>query len=45
MPNRVAFPTMGAFRDVSAFKAHLATLPIPLECDDELFPPERSALA
>lgn len=45
MANRVTFPTIGAFRDVAAFKAHLATLPIPLDCDDEVPAGERSALA
>ena len=45
MPNRVVFPAVGAFRDVAAFKAHLATLSIPLDCDDELLPRERSVLA
>ena len=41
----MSFPAVAAFRDVAAFKAHLATLSIPLDCDDELFPRERSVLA
>jgi 2,4-dienoyl-CoA reductase-like NADH-dependent reductase (Old Yellow Enzyme family) len=45
MSRRVSFPAVGAFKEVSAFKAHLATLPMHLDCDDELLPPERSILA
>ena len=45
MSRRVSFPAVGAFKQVSAFKAHLATLPIHLDCDDLLLPPERSVLA
>jgi 2,4-dienoyl-CoA reductase-like NADH-dependent reductase (Old Yellow Enzyme family) len=45
MAHRVSFPAVAAFRDVAAFKAHLATLSIPLDCDDELLPRERSVLA
>ncbi len=45
MSKRVSFPAIGALKDVFAFKAHLATLPIHLDCDDELLPPERSVLA
>lgn len=45
MSKRVSFPAVGAFKEVSAFKAHLASLPIHLDCDDELLPPERSVLA
>jgi len=45
MSKRVSFPAVPAFKEVSAFKAHLATLPIPLDCDDELQPPGRSVLA
>ena len=44
MSRRISFPAIAAFRDVSAFKTHLATLAIPLECDDELLPAERSVL-
>ena len=29
MAHRVSFPAVAAFRDVAAFKAHLATLSIP----------------
>ena len=45
MAKRVSLPAVAAFRGVAAFKAHLATLPIHLDCDDELLPPERSVLA
>ncbi len=45
MSRRVSFPAVGAFKEVSAFKAHLATLPIHIDCDDEVLPPERSVLA
>lgn len=45
MPRRVSFPAVGAIKAVSAFKAHLTTLPIHLDCDDELQPPARSILA
>jgi NADPH2 dehydrogenase len=45
MAHRVSFPAVAAFRDVAAFKAHLATLPIRLACDDALLPPDRSVLA
>ncbi len=44
MANRVTFPALAAFKDVAAFKRHLATLPIPLDCDDELQPPGANAL-
>lgn len=44
MSKRVVFPAVGAFKEVSAFKAHLATLPIRLDCDDEILPAERSVL-
>jgi 2,4-dienoyl-CoA reductase-like NADH-dependent reductase (Old Yellow Enzyme family) len=40
----VSFPPVPSFRDVSAFKAHLATLAIPLACDDELQLAEGSPL-
>jgi 2,4-dienoyl-CoA reductase-like NADH-dependent reductase (Old Yellow Enzyme family) len=39
------FPRIAAFKNVAAFKAHLATLPIPLACDDERLSPERDPLA
>jgi NADPH2 dehydrogenase len=32
----VVFPPIPRFKTVAAFKAHLATLPIPLDCDDEV---------
>ena len=38
-------PRVAAFKTVAEFKAHLATLPIPLDCDDELLPPKESPLA
>jgi NADPH2 dehydrogenase len=38
-------PRIAAFKSVAAFKAHLATLPIPLACDDERLPPDRDPLA
>ncbi len=38
-------PRVAAFRTVEDFKAHLATLPIGMECDTELLPPDRSPLA
>ncbi|HEX7513089.1 MAG TPA: NADH:flavin oxidoreductase, partial [Candidatus Methylomirabilis sp.] len=44
MSKRVVFPAVGAFKEVSAFKAHLATLPIRLDCDDEILSAERSVL-
>jgi len=37
-------PRVASFKTVAEFKAHLATLPIPLECDDDLLPPEESPL-
>lgn len=45
MSKRVSFPAVGSLKDVFAFKAHLATLPIHLDCDEEILPPERSVLA
>jgi 2,4-dienoyl-CoA reductase-like NADH-dependent reductase (Old Yellow Enzyme family) len=38
-------PRVASFKTVAAFKAHLATLPIPVSCDDELLPPDRNPLA
>ena len=38
-------PRVAAFKTAAEFKAHLATLPIPLDCDDEVLPPEDSPLA
>ncbi len=45
MTMRVSFPAVGSLKTVGAFKAHLATLPIPLDCDERLEPRERSVLA
>jgi NADPH2 dehydrogenase len=45
MPARVSFPAVGSLKNVLVFKAHLATLPIPLDCDDAIEPRERSVLA
>ena len=45
MATRVSFPAVGSLKNVLAFKAHLATLPIHLDCDDEFEPRERSVLA
>jgi 2,4-dienoyl-CoA reductase-like NADH-dependent reductase (Old Yellow Enzyme family) len=36
---------VASFKSAAAFRAHLATLPIALDCDEELLPPERSPLA
>ncbi len=38
-------PRVAAFKTVEEFKRHLATLSIPMDCDDALLPPERSPLA
>jgi NADPH2 dehydrogenase len=38
-------PRVAAFKTVAAFKAYLATLPIPIDCDDEVLTAERSPLA
>lgn len=38
-------PRVAAFKTAAEFRAHLATLPIRLECDDELLPPDRNPLA
>jgi 2,4-dienoyl-CoA reductase-like NADH-dependent reductase (Old Yellow Enzyme family) len=35
---------VASFKTVAEFRAHLATLAIPLECDDELLPAERNPL-
>jgi len=45
MSVRASFPAVGSLKDARAFKAHLATLPIPLDCDEALEPRERSVLA
>jgi NADPH2 dehydrogenase len=45
MPQRASFPPVPGFREVAAFKAHLAGLPIPLECDDDLESGAQSVLA
>jgi 2,4-dienoyl-CoA reductase-like NADH-dependent reductase (Old Yellow Enzyme family) len=45
MLKHVSFPPVPSFKTAAAFKTHLATLPIPLACDDALQPPEQSALA
>lgn len=39
------FPRVASFKSVAAFKAHLATLPIAVACDDELLPPDGNPLA
>jgi 2,4-dienoyl-CoA reductase-like NADH-dependent reductase (Old Yellow Enzyme family) len=39
------FPRVAGFKSVAEFKAHLAALPIPVPCDDELMLPEASPLA
>jgi 2,4-dienoyl-CoA reductase-like NADH-dependent reductase (Old Yellow Enzyme family) len=44
MSKPFSFPAVAALKTVSAFKAHLRTLPIPMDCDDELLP-EHSPLA
>lgn len=38
-------PRVASFKTVVEFKAHLSTLPVRLECDDELASPGRSPLA
>ena len=38
-------PRVAAFKNLTAFKAHLGTLPIAMACDDDLLPPARSLLA
>ena len=40
-----SFPRVASFKSVAAFKAHLATLPIAVACDDELLPPDLNPLA
>ncbi len=37
-------PRVAGFKTVGALKRHLATLPIPLTCDDALLPPDRNPL-
>jgi len=39
------FPRIASFKNVAAFKEHLATLPVPLACDDELLPLDHNPLA
>ena len=38
-------PRVASFRTVAEFKAHLATLPVRLDCDDDLLPPHQNPLA
>ena len=38
-------PRVASFRTVAEFKAHLATLSIRLDCDDDLLPPHQNPLA
>jgi len=45
MAVRVSFPAVGSLKTVLDFKAHLATLPIRLDCDEEIEPRERNVLA
>ncbi len=37
-------PRVAAFKTVAALKVHLATLPISMDCDDEVLPPGESPL-
>ncbi|MDH4248387.1 MAG: NADH:flavin oxidoreductase, partial [Deltaproteobacteria bacterium] len=37
-------PRVASFKTLAAFKAHLAALSIPTDCDDALLPPEKSPL-
>jgi 2,4-dienoyl-CoA reductase-like NADH-dependent reductase (Old Yellow Enzyme family) len=39
------FPRIASFKSVQALKAHLATLSIRVDCDDEVLPRERNPLA
>jgi 2,4-dienoyl-CoA reductase-like NADH-dependent reductase (Old Yellow Enzyme family) len=39
------FPRVASFKDVQGLKDHLATLPIPVACDDSLLPLDRNPLA
>ena len=41
----VDVPRIASFKTVAEFKTHLATLAIPLSCDDELLPPAQSPFA
>ena len=38
------FPLVPSFKSTAAFKRHLATLPIPMSCDDVVSPPGQSPL-
>ncbi len=40
-----SIPRVAAFKTVEEFKRHLATLPIPVACDDALLPPDQNPLA
>ena len=40
-----SIPRVGGFKSVAEFKAHLRTLPINMDCDEVLLPPDRSLLA
>ncbi len=40
----IGIPRVAGFKTVEAFRRHLATLPIPLACDDALLPPDQSPL-
>lgn len=44
-PDLGYFPRIAAFKTVEAFRAHVATLSIPLACDETLLPPAESPLA
>ena len=40
----LVIPRVASFKTVTAFRAHLASLPIQMECDEALLPPESSPL-
>jgi 2,4-dienoyl-CoA reductase-like NADH-dependent reductase (Old Yellow Enzyme family) len=42
---RPAIPRVAALKSVGAFRAHLARLPLPVDCDEALLPPGQSPLA
>jgi NADPH2 dehydrogenase len=42
---RLAIPRVATFKTVEAFKRHLATLPIPVDCDDTVIPAPDGPLA
>ncbi|HTU00186.1 MAG TPA: hypothetical protein VMG58_00165 [Candidatus Sulfotelmatobacter sp.] len=44
-PEAEYFPRVASLKTIAAFKAHLATLPIPLECDEALLPRGENPLA